>query len=70
MLWLRYKLAATAPIRSLAWELPYVVGLALKKQKTTIKNLLTYQFNTEDGKKSHMIISIDKVKIFDKRSQA
>ena len=30
-LWCR--LAATAPIRSLAWEFPYAVGMALKRQK-------------------------------------
>ena len=33
LLWLWYKLAATAPIRPLAWELPCVEGVALKRQK-------------------------------------
>ena len=31
-LWLWQRLAATAPIRSLAWEPPYVGGAALNKQ--------------------------------------
>ena len=31
--WLWCRPAATAPIRSLAWEPPYVVGAALKRQK-------------------------------------
>ena len=33
LLWLWCWLAATAPIRSLAWEPPYAAGMALKKQK-------------------------------------
>ena len=32
-LWLWRRLAATAPIRPLAWEPPYAVGLALEKDK-------------------------------------
>ena len=31
LLWLRCRLATTALIRPLAWELPYAVGAALKK---------------------------------------
>ena len=31
--WLRYRLAAAAPIRPLAWELPNAVGVALKRLK-------------------------------------
>ena len=30
MLWLWCRLTAVAPIRTLAWELPYVSGVALK----------------------------------------
>ena len=30
LLWLWYRLAATAPIRPLAWEPPYVAGSALE----------------------------------------
>ena len=33
MLWLWHQPAATAPIRPLAWEPPYAVGVALKRQK-------------------------------------
>ena len=33
LLWLWCRLAATALIRPLAWELPYAMGAALKRQK-------------------------------------
>ena len=33
LLWLWFRPAAVAPIQPLAWEIPYVVGAALKKQK-------------------------------------
>ena len=33
LLWLWHRPAATAPIRPLAWELPYAVGAALKGPK-------------------------------------
>ena len=33
LLWLWHRLAATALIRLLAWEPPYAVGVALKRQK-------------------------------------
>ena len=33
ILWLWRRPAAAAPIRSLAWELPYGMGTALKKKK-------------------------------------
>ena len=33
LLWLWCRPAATAPIRPLAWELPYAVGAALKNKK-------------------------------------
>ena len=33
LLWLGLWPAATAPIQPLAWELPYAVGAALKRQK-------------------------------------
>jgi len=36
-LWLWRRLAATAPIRPLAWEAPYAVGAALKDKKTKKK---------------------------------
>ena len=33
LLWPWHRPAATAPIRSLPWEPPYVVGVALKNKK-------------------------------------
>ena len=42
--WLWCRLAAVASIRSLAWEPPYVSGVALKRQK--------------DKKKRHLIIDL------------
>ena len=33
LLWLWCRPAATAQIRPLAWEPPYAVGIALKRQK-------------------------------------
>ena len=39
LLWLWRKLAAVALIRPLAWEPPYAIGAALKRQKTKkVKN--------------------------------
>ena len=34
LLWLWHRLAATAPIRPLAWESPYASDVALKSEKT------------------------------------
>ena len=36
LLWLWHRPAATALIRPLAWETPYAVGVALKRQKTKL----------------------------------
>ena len=33
LLCLWHKLVATVPIRPLAWEPPYVMGMAIKRQK-------------------------------------
>ena len=38
LLWLWCKLAATAPIRPLAWELPYATGVAVKSKKKKKSN--------------------------------
>ena len=39
LLWLWWRLAATAPIQPLGWELPYATGVALnKRQKKKKKN--------------------------------
>ena len=40
LLWLWRRLAATAPIQPLAWEPPYAVGAALKRQKDKKTNKL------------------------------
>ena len=37
LLWLWGRLAAVALIRPLAWEPPYAMGMALKRQKTKKK---------------------------------
>ena len=37
LLWLRCRQAAAAPIRPLAWELPYAAGAALEKEKKKTK---------------------------------
>ena len=37
LLWLWHRPAGTAPIQPLAWESPYAVGVALKKDKTKQK---------------------------------
>ena len=39
LLWLWYRLAATAPIGPLAWVPPYAAGVALKRQKQTNKSI-------------------------------
>ena len=39
LLWLWHRLAAIAPIRPLAWEPPYAVGVALKRQRTKKKKI-------------------------------
>ena len=36
LLWLWYRLVATAPIRPLVWEPPYAAGVALEKAKKRI----------------------------------
>ena len=36
LLWLWRRLAATAPLPPLAWEPPYVAGVALKRKKIFI----------------------------------
>ena len=43
LLWLCSRPAATAPIRTLAWEPPYAVGAALKRQKKKRKEFTLHQ---------------------------
>ena len=38
LLWLSCRLATVAPIRPLAWQLPYAAGAALKRQNKTKQN--------------------------------
>ena len=42
LLWLWRRPAAVAPIQLLAWESPYAMGVALKRQKTKQKNNLEW----------------------------
>ena len=44
LLWLWHRSAATAPIRPLAWELPYAAGVALKRPKTITKKEKKMQY--------------------------
>ena len=48
LLWLWHRPAATAPLRSLAWELPYDAGAALKETKKKKKVLLEEIFGGGD----------------------
>ena len=45
LLWLWCRLAAVAPIGSLAWEPPCATGVALKSQKNKIKRLPDWRLN-------------------------
>ena len=38
LLWLWCRPAAVAPIRPMAWDPPYTMGVALKRQKTKNEN--------------------------------
>ena len=42
LLWLWCRLAAVAPIRPLAWELPYAAGVALTSKKQSQTNKMSY----------------------------
>ena len=46
LVWLWHRLAATAPIQPLAWELAYAVGMALKsflKKDNVVTKLTDYK---------------------------
>ena len=43
LLWLWCRLAAVDLIRPLAWELPYAVGLALKKKKKSLSPQVDFE---------------------------
>ena len=53
LLWLWQRPAAVAPIRSLAWELPYTAGVALKRKKNKKQKTHQKTIDTEEkeGKK-------------------
>ena len=42
LLWLWCNLAAVTPIQPLAWELPYAVGVSLKRKKKKSTNYTVY----------------------------
>ena len=46
LLWLCCRLVAVAPIRPLAWELPYAEGVALKSKKQKQKKKKKVLFNS------------------------
>ena len=50
LLWLWLRVAATAPIRPLAWEPPYAMGVALEKTKNKNKQKNTQK--TDETKKT------------------
>jgi len=45
-LWLCCRLAAAAPIRPLAWEPPYAMGVALKSRKKKMKEVNLKRLHT------------------------
>ena len=45
LLWLQYRLVATAPIQHLVWEPPYAVGVALKKKKLGVPVVAKWLMN-------------------------
>ena len=66
LLWLWHRLAATAPIRPVVWELTYALGVALKRQKK--KN---YKLTASGGKRvfnKHLITSSKNKKQTNKNS--
>ena len=58
LLWLWYRLEAAALIGCLAWELPYAVGMALKRQKQkhkqTTKKIAFLQKEKKKKEKIHL----------------
>ena len=43
LLWLWCRPAAVVPIRPLAWELPYALGVALKSKKKKKTNIIIHE---------------------------
>ena len=59
LLWLWHMLAAEAPIRPLAQELPYAIGAALKRQKQNKQNK-TKQNKTPKNKREREEEEVEK----------
>ena len=57
LLWLWCRLVATAPIRPLAWELPYATGVALEKTKKEKVRCVSY------NKSLDFFFSTDKINV-------
>ena len=55
LLWLWYRLAAAAPIKSLAWEFPYAPGAALKIKEKSQRNS-----KSERGHGAHSAVTAGK----------
>ena len=55
LLWLWRKLAATALIRHLAWELPYAIGVALKNKTKQNKNKDCWGPEVEEGESTGQV---------------
>ena len=55
LLWLWYRPAAAAPIRTLAWESLYATGSALKRQKKKKKRLLQGLMPGNIGKTGRLV---------------
>ena len=55
LLWLWHRVAAAAPVWPLAWELPYDVGAALRRQKNVyIEDKTSWQEREEQ--KDHLLL--------------
>ena len=55
LLWLWCTAAAVAPIGPLPWELPYALGVALKRKKKVIRTILEFSCGAAAGEKSAML---------------
>ena len=49
LLWLWHRSAPAAPIRPLAWELPYAVGAALRQKERIIIIIVTRSYCLAEG---------------------
>ena len=67
MLWLWSRAAGAAPIRPLAWEPPYAVGGALKRQKK--KGIHIILFHTQFKKGNAIMVNDQEQKIKCKRKE-